>query len=87
MRDEVAAFRILSAAAAHFVDVDRLLADADLEFDSQARRHADIFLPRPPLATPDNPRPNARNSQKSVHMVYGWNLKMQDFFSWIDIFF
>ena len=30
MRDEVAAFRILSAAARAFVDVDRILAEADL---------------------------------------------------------
>ena len=33
MRDEVAAFRILSAAARAFVDVDRILAEADLGRD------------------------------------------------------
>ena len=36
MRDEVAAFRLLSSAARVFIDVDRLLSEADLEFDSQA---------------------------------------------------
>ena len=36
MRDEVATFRLLSSAARAFVDVDRLLSEADLEFDSQA---------------------------------------------------
>ena len=36
MRDEVATFRLLTSAARAFVDVDRLLSEADLEFDSQA---------------------------------------------------